>query len=368
MKTTFIKQLKNSNKNILYTLTFFICLLSAHESKAVIDYGVTAIISPISGCGLTGEEMVIIEVTNFGDEPVGSIAVAFQVDGGVIPMEVFATVIDPGESGIYYFIELADFSFPGDHNLCAWTIGPDADASNDSLCVVIEALATPEVNLGPDETICADIILDAENPGSDYLWNTGETTQTIVADISGTYWVIVTNPISGCDAADSIELIFETGPTALFTYSISGLTITFTNLSINADAYSWDFGVGTSTIEHPVFTFPVTGDYLISLTAINACDADVTTEVIFVTPVEDFEEQAKQFLIYPNPVSSYLKVSFTENICVNYKIRLVTDQIIAQGEFILEKTIPLETLPEGPYIIEFRNANGKYLGEEKFIK
>ena len=74
-----MKTVKIFNKNILYTVTFLFCLLSAHESKAVIDYGVTSIISPISGCGLTGEEMVIIEVTNFGDEPVGSIAVAYTV-------------------------------------------------------------------------------------------------------------------------------------------------------------------------------------------------------------------------------------------------------------------------------------------------
>ncbi len=352
----------------IHLFLFLFLLFCGKNLSATIDYGVTAIISPISGCGLTGEEMVIIEVTNFGDEPVGSIAVAFQVDGGVIPMEIFATVIDPGESGIYYFIELADFSFPGEHNLCAWTIGPDADASNDTLCVVIEALATPDVNLGLDATECADIILDAENPGSDYLWNTGETTQTIIADMSGLYWVIVTNPVSGCDDADTIELIFETVPTALFTYSISGLTISFTNLSINADAYSWDFGVGTSTVEHPVFTFPATGDYLISLTAVNTCDADVTSEVIFVTPVEDYVEQEKIFLIYPNPVSSYLKVSCTENKNVYYNIRSITDQIILHGEFILEQTIPVQFLPEGLYIIAFANEKGEYLGEEKFIK
>jgi len=342
MRTTMPNKLKIFNKNILYTVTFLICLLSAHESKAVMDYGVSAIISPINGCGLTGEEIVIIEITNYGDEPIGPLGVAYQVDGGVIPMEISVSVIDPGVSALYYFIVLADFSFPGEHNLCAWTIGPDADASNDTLCVVIEALATPEANLGPDATVCADIILDAENPGSDYLWNTGETTQTIIADMSGSYWVIVTKPLSGCDDADTIELIFETEPTALFTYSISGLTISFTNLSINADAYLWDFSLGTSTAENPVFTFPATGDYVISLTAVNACDADVTSEVLFVTPIEDYVEQEKIFLIFPNPVSSYLKVSCTENISVYFNIRSITDQIILQGEFILEQTIPVQ--------------------------
>ena len=74
----------------------------------------------------------------------------------------------------------------------------------------------PVVNLGNDTSICAwsSIVLDAGNPGNIYFWSTGATTQTIVADSTGTgygsknYSVIVTNT-SGCSQTDTVKITFE---------------------------------------------------------------------------------------------------------------------------------------------------------------
>ena len=59
----------------------------------------------------------------------------------------------------------------------------------------ISILDQPLVNLGVDTTIYEgqSILLDAQNPGSDFLWNTGDTTQTILVNQSGDYWVEVDN-------------------------------------------------------------------------------------------------------------------------------------------------------------------------------
>ncbi|HUR30334.1 MAG TPA: T9SS type A sorting domain-containing protein, partial [Saprospiraceae bacterium] len=53
-------------------------------------------------------------------------------------------------------------------------------------------------------------ILDAGNAGSDFLWNTGDTTQTLFVETPGLYQVIVTDS-SGCTASDVIyvEIITE---------------------------------------------------------------------------------------------------------------------------------------------------------------
>ena len=344
-------------------------MASSLQLKAVIDVGISAIISPVSGCGLTGEEVVLVEITNYGDEIVSAVPVAYQVDGGGIPEEISLYPISPGESAVYYFIILADLSLPGDHSLCAWTIGPDADASNDTLCVVVNTLATPVVNLGPDDVICEEVVLDAENPGSVYLWNTGETTQTIVADETGVYSVTVTNPLSGCDDADTIEIIFETAPTAGFTYTISGLTVSFTNTSVNADAYNWDFGDGsTATTENPVYIYYDSGSYSVTLTASNTCDDDAASEILFVTPVTEYAQQEKLFTIYPNPANSVLEVLFAGDQIVYYKIKSLQSKIIFTDFFIHDEILSVQNLPEGIYIIEFENEPGELLSVEKFIK
>ena len=71
----------------------------------------------------------------------------------------------------------------------------------------------PLVNLGPDTMICEDetLVLDAGNPGSTYLWSTGETTQTITIDTNSydfgvhEFWVEVTNEHS-CTASSGISV------------------------------------------------------------------------------------------------------------------------------------------------------------------
>lgn len=65
------------------------------------------------------------------------------------------------------------------------------------LAFQISSLAQPVVDLGQDTILCGNsLLLDAANPGATYLWSDGSLTQTINADSSGTYWVMVTD-ISG---------------------------------------------------------------------------------------------------------------------------------------------------------------------------
>ena len=68
----------------------------------------------------------------------------------------------------------------------------------------------------------------------------------------------------------NIEAVIPTQP--VFHDPCDGLTVSFGNNSINAQFYRWDFGVDgiftdTSGLENPVFTFPDTGTYAITLIA-----------------------------------------------------------------------------------------------------
>lgn len=59
------------------------------------------------------------------------------------------------------------------------------------------------------------LTLDAGNAGGTYLWNTGETTQSITVDTSGTYDVTVTD-MFGCTATSSVVIINTTSTNGLF--------------------------------------------------------------------------------------------------------------------------------------------------------
>ncbi|MES2778277.1 MAG: PKD domain-containing protein, partial [Bacteroidota bacterium] len=80
----------------------------------------------------------------------------------------------------------------------------------------------------------------------------------------------------GCTSSRTDSIFFrlpDNGCAADFSYTISGLTITFTNTSLNADttplglSYLWNFGDGTfSTLKNPVKTYPIGGVKTVNLT------------------------------------------------------------------------------------------------------
>jgi len=68
------------------------------------------------------------------------------------------------------------------------------------------------VNLGNDSSFVegSSIILDAENPGANYLWSTGATTQTISVDADGKYWVSVQRGEAKGSDTITIQLQYKT--------------------------------------------------------------------------------------------------------------------------------------------------------------
>jgi PKD repeat protein len=73
------------------------------------------------------------------------------------------------------------------------------------------------------------------------------------------------------------------------------LTVAFTDLSVGAMSWSWDFGdTGTSTDKNPVHTYTEIGVYTVTLTVTNAYGSDTETKVDYITvtapqlPVADF--------------------------------------------------------------------------------
>ena len=146
--------------------------------------------------------------------------------------------------------------------------------------------AAPIADLGADIIACADelIILDAENTGSTYSWNTGATTQTITVSESGNYGVIVTNAF-GCSDNDMVNVVIHTLPEIDL-----GTTLQFcenTNITLDAgnigSTYLWNTGATTQTI-----TTAIPGTYSVTVTNANGCIAFDEVDVnVLPAPVID---------------------------------------------------------------------------------
>lgn len=107
------------------------------------------------------------------------------------------------------------YNQPGTYDV-SLIISNGTSSSTSTMVDYITVLEPIHVDLGADTTVCDwdKIILDAGNPGAKYLWSTGDTTQTILADSAGTgyetraYNVIVTN-VLGCQAWDTCHVTFD---------------------------------------------------------------------------------------------------------------------------------------------------------------
>lgn len=70
-----------------------------------------------------------------------------------------------------------------------------------------------KLNLGLDRALCLgdSAILDAGPGKTSYLWSTGDTTQRIVANAPGTYWVSTLSG-EGCPLTDTVEVFYYEPP------------------------------------------------------------------------------------------------------------------------------------------------------------
>lgn len=135
----------------------------------------------------------------------------------------------------------------------------------------------PIVNLGADLALCGVTtqLLNAANAGSSYQWTTGETTQQITVNSSGSYGVTVTSS-NGCAASDAITIGFNALPIdALMDVTACTGTTTVLDAGNPGATYLWNTGATSQTLE------PSTaGTYSVVVTTSDGCsgtfDADFT--------------------------------------------------------------------------------------------
>lgn len=139
----------------------------------------------------------------------------------------------------------------------------------------------PIVALGPDTSLCGstNIILDAGNTGSNFLWSTGATTQMLTVTVADTYSVAVTNS-NGCIGHDTVIVA---GGSALVinlgndTTLCAGANLLL-NAGIAAGSYNWSTGDTTQSI-----SVSTAGQITVDVIDTNGCSG-VDTILVSLAP------------------------------------------------------------------------------------
>lgn len=111
----------------------------------------------------------------------------------------------------------------------------------------------------------------------------------VLYETPGTYDVtLIASNTAGLDTVVFENyIVVSDKPTAGYTFVTDSLKASFTNTSVYAESYLWNFGDGTTSEEiNPVHNYSMDGTYPVQLIVTNFCGADtIVYDVVIATPV-----------------------------------------------------------------------------------
>lgn len=140
-------------------------------------------------------------------------------------------------------------------------------------------LPAPAVDLGADSIVCSGYELDAGAGAFSYVWNTGETTQTITPSADGNYSVTATGS-NGCTTTEDVFLEVLPSPSVNLpdTVLCEGASVIF-NAGGGGASYLWQDG---STGQ--LFQASSIVNVSVTVTAFNGCSSSDAGSVTAVVP------------------------------------------------------------------------------------
>ncbi len=184
------------------------------------DVGVSAILQPVSDCSLSSEEVIFIEIKNYGIRtlPAGTIIPAgidINENDAVIENFLLTSDLNPEATVSVSFVSTFNLSEVGDYNITAFTLMPgDTDFFNpgffnDTISTSITVFGFPEISIWPVDTIYTiqpELLTFDAGPGFvSYLWQDNSANQTFSVSSPNTLWYYVTvTDNNTCQSTDSV--------------------------------------------------------------------------------------------------------------------------------------------------------------------
>jgi hypothetical protein len=187
----------------------------------------------------------------------------------------------------------------------------------------------------------------------------------------------------GCPRPDGEITLINNGiaPVPSFTAvpqaaTLSGQTVDFdASATVGATTYDWDFGDGnTGTGAVTSHTYTTNGSFTVVLTVTSSCGTTTTTQTVITAGIGVAENAlGRSLLVYPNPATDVVKVSFESFDGANATVRVV--ELSGKEVFKVEanningsfnQELNLAKLAKGVYLLEV--YSGELKATRKLIK
>lgn len=231
------------------------------------DLMIYQLLSPLSGCNLSSEEQIVVEIRNNGflDYEKGeTVIVSYTIDEGV---EVIDTIV-------------LSNTFPMKSEL-QYTFSTTVDMlEKREYSLEVKTKLSPEFDANPDNDVLSQAITH------------------------------------------------NNGPTANFSYTNEGLRVSFTNLSTSAEDYRWYFGDGSSSkVVNPVHTYEWRDNNDFNLKSASVDSPELFSYYVRLVSSNGFCEDVWLDTI---PSSAFLASSITHSMCEG-EIYEFGDEVLTQS-------------------------------------
>ena len=257
----------------------------------------------------------------------------------------------------------------------AYTVrGTDTAGCSATANVVVNLRQGPTVNITSADTLLCygtGMQLFAQvgggGGGNTYLWSpSGQTTNAILASpqTSTQFGVTVTNNF-GCKGSAFKNITVIPKPVAKFDVQVYGRTYHFSDSSISAQQWLWDFGDGMfSHQQNPTYTYSGNGPVNVMLVALNPpCKADTFYRSFNVSSIVS-NNAIKGLSVYPNPAQDELFIQAsaewsTQTVRIfDMTSRQVFEQVLHSQEAI---KLPVAQWPKGVYMLQTNFSTQKLI-------
>lgn len=205
------------------------------------------------------------------------------------------------------------------------------------------------------------------NANISYDWGIGQAGSSISTGAAGIYTVTIQDGF--CAFVDTFLVQQKPSPIAQFSSVNPTLcNFTFTNQSLHASSYTWNFGDGSPAIftQNSTHSFP-NGQYLVTLTATNECGMDTFSAYVncLGVAIDKNDNLISDLSIYPNPAHNQVNISFNAIEKDNFSIKiynsmgsLITERTLQKAQQNYQASFSTEMWAKGNYFLFIQGEQG----------
>lgn len=342
---------------------------SIYQSISISSSGNYYVIVDINGCAALSDttSIVILPLPSAPTISAGSPTTFCQGDSVMLTSSLENTYlwnnssttqsINVSSTGNYLVVVSNSFGCTASSQAVAVTVNPNP--------------SVPTITTGSSTTFCeGDSVTLSCDPADSYLWNNSSTTQSITVNISGNYYVLVSN-IYGCTAMSQAENVLS-NPNPVVNASIA--TDTFCIISSTENLIGspiggiWSGqGVSGNTFD-PSTAGIGTWNIIYSYSDSNGCSGTDTLEVFvdLCTDISDLLSNINIFA-YPNPTNGEFIVLTGNVVAENIRIEDALGKTILTVKPEINKIkVNICKSESGVYFLYIQSGNSIYYN--KIIK